>query len=73
MAMLLNPVVSRIKSEAAMVMSGSEIKDSKALKFKKIKYDYHEGGKGEPNRVAIFFEGEDRRESRKSWAAGSYA
>ena len=73
MAMLLNPVVSRIKSESAMVMSGSEIKDSKALKFKKIKYDYHEGGKGEPNRVAIFFEGEDRRESRKSWAAGSYA
>ncbi|KAH8628645.1 hypothetical protein IG631_15902 [Alternaria alternata] len=73
MAMLLNPVVSRIKGESAMTMSGDEIKETRALQFKKIKYDYHEGGKGEPNRVAIFFEGEDRRESRKSWAAGSYA
>ncbi|CAG5156728.1 uncharacterized protein ALTATR162_LOCUS4524 [Alternaria atra] len=73
MAMLLNPVVSRINGESAMVMSGDEIKDARALRFKKIKYDYHEGGKGEPNRVAIFFEGEDRRESRKSWAAGSYS
>jgi hypothetical protein len=73
MAMFLNPVVSRIKDESAMVMSGDEIKASRALRFKKIKYDYHEGGKGEPNRVAIFFEGEDRRESRKSWAAGSYS
>lgn len=73
MAMLLNPVVSRIGGEAAMVMSGDEIKEARALRFKKIKYDYHEGGKGEPNRVAIFFEGEDRRESRKSWAAGSYS
>ncbi|KAI4946130.1 hypothetical protein J4E91_007573 [Alternaria rosae] len=73
MAMLLNPVVSRIGGDAAMVMSGDEIKEARALRFKKIKYDYHEGGKGEPNRVAIFFEGEDRRESRKSWAAGSYS
>ncbi|KAG9186961.1 hypothetical protein G6011_10069 [Alternaria panax] len=73
MAMFLNPVVSRLKGESAMVMSGDEIKQSRALRFKKIMYDYHEGGKGEPNRVAIFFEGEDRRESRKSWAAGSYA
>jgi hypothetical protein len=73
MAMLLNPVVSRIGGEAAMVMSGDEIKESKALRFKKIKYDYHEGGKGEPNRVAIFFQGKDHRESRGSWAAGSYS
>ncbi|KAI4700450.1 hypothetical protein J4E89_010901 [Alternaria sp. Ai002NY15] len=73
MAMLLNPVVSRIGGDAAMVMSGDEIKAARALRFKKIKYDYHEGEKGEPNKVAIFFEGEDRRESRKSWAAGSYS
>jgi hypothetical protein len=73
MAMLLNPVVSRIRGEAAMVMSGDEIKETKALRFKKIMYDYHEGGKGKPNRVAIFFQGEDRRESRRSWAPGSYS
>jgi len=73
MAMFLKPVVSRIGGDTAMVMSGDEIKEARALRFKKIKYDYHEGEKGEPNKVAIFFEGEDRRESRKSWAAGSYS
>ena len=72
MAMLLRPVVSRI-GEGGMLMSGEEIKESKALKWKKIRYDYREGADGEPNRVAIFWEGRDQKEGRKSWAAGSYS
>ncbi|RMZ68881.1 hypothetical protein GMOD_00002766 [Pyrenophora seminiperda CCB06] len=72
MAMLLRPVVSRI-GEGGMLMSGDEIKESKALKWKKIRYDYREGANGEPNRVAIFWEGRDQKEGRKSWAAGSYS
>ncbi|CAA9958297.1 hypothetical protein PTMSG1_01859 [Pyrenophora teres f. maculata] len=72
MAMLLRPVVSRI-GEGGMLLSGDEIKESKALKWKKIRYDYREGADGEPNRVAIFWEGRDQKEGRKSWAAGSYS
>ena len=72
MAMLLRPVVSRV-GEGGMLMSGDEIKESKALKWKKIRYDYREGADGEPNRVAIFWEGRDQKEGRKSWAAGSYS
>lgn len=71
MAMLLSPVVSKI-GRAGMNLSGEEIKDHPKLKWKKIRYDYREGNNGEPNRVDVFFEGKDRKEGRKSWAAGSY-
>ena len=72
MAMLLNPVVSRI-GRAGMNLSGEEIKQHEKLKFKKIRYDYREGGEGEPNQVDIFFEGKDQKEGRKSWAPGRYS
>jgi hypothetical protein len=72
MAMLLSPVVSRI-GRAGMNLSGDEIKDHPKLKWKKIRYDYREGKNGEPNQVDIFFEGRDKKEGRKSWAAGSYS
>ncbi|KAI8936484.1 hypothetical protein NX059_006889 [Plenodomus lindquistii] len=72
MAMLLNPVVARL-GQKGMVLSGEEIKNHKKLRFKKIKYDYREGEKGEPHQVDIFFEGRDSKEVRKSWAAGSYS
>ncbi|KAL6703277.1 hypothetical protein ACN47E_010065 [Coniothyrium glycines] len=71
-AMLLSPVVNRI-GQAGMVLSGDEIKDHDRLKWKKIRYDYREGKKGEPNQVDIFFEGKDQKEGRKSWAPGSYS
>jgi hypothetical protein len=72
LAMLLNPVVSRL-GKAGMNLSGDEIKDHPKLKWKKIRYDYREGVNGGPNQVAIFFEGRDQKEGRKSWAAGSYS
>ena len=72
MAMLLSPVVSRI-GRAGMNLSGEEIKEHPKLKWKKIRYDYREGRDGEPNQVDIFFEGRDKKEVRKSWAAGSYS
>lgn len=72
MAMLLNPVVNRL-GQAGMNMSGEEIKNHQKLKWKKIRYDYREGKNGEPNQVDIFFEGKDKKEGRKSWAAGSYS
>jgi hypothetical protein len=72
MAMLLSPVVSKI-GRAGMNLSGKEIKDHPKLKWKKIRYDYREGKNGEPNQVDVFFEGRDRKEGRKSWAAGSYS
>jgi hypothetical protein len=72
MAMLLSPVVSKI-GKAGMNLSGDEIKDHPKLKWKKIRYDYREGKNGAPNQVDVFFEGKDRKEGRKSWAAGSYS
>ncbi|KAF2832916.1 hypothetical protein CC86DRAFT_389337 [Ophiobolus disseminans] len=72
MAMLLSPVVSRI-GRSGMNLSGEEIKEHPKLKWKKIRYDYREGKGGEPNQVDIFFEGRDKKEGRKSWAAGSYS
>jgi hypothetical protein len=72
MAMLLSPVVSKI-GRAGMNLSGDEIKDHPKLKWKKIRYDYREGKNGDPNQVDVFFEGRDRKEGRKSWAAGSYS
>jgi hypothetical protein len=72
MAMLLNPVVSRL-GKAGMNLSGDEIKEHPKLKWKKIRYDYREGKNGDPNQVDIFFEGRDQKEGRKSWAAGSYS
>jgi hypothetical protein len=72
MAMLLSPVVERI-GRSGMNLSGEEIKQHPKLKWKKIRYDYREGRDGEPNQVDIFFEGRDKKESRKSWAAGSYS
>jgi hypothetical protein len=71
-AMLLNPVVGRLGKQG-MNMSGDEIKLSRALQWKKIKYAYREGTGGAPNKVDIFFEGRDDREGRKSWAQGSYS
>jgi hypothetical protein len=72
MAMLLSPVVSRIGA-TGMTLSGEEIKDHPKLKWKKIRYDYREGKDGEPNEVDIFFEGKDKKESRRSWAQGRYS
>ena len=72
MAMLLSPVVARI-GRAGMNLSGDEIKEHERLKWKKIRYDYREGKNGDPNQVDIFFEGRDKKEGRKSWAAGSYS
>jgi hypothetical protein len=72
MAMLLMPVVDRIGA-TGMNMSGDEIKNHAKLKWKKIRYDYREGKNGEPNQVDIFFEGKDQKESRRSWAPGSYS
>ncbi|KAF1831497.1 hypothetical protein BDW02DRAFT_600743 [Decorospora gaudefroyi] len=73
MAMLLMPVVDRIGAAGGTNMSGDEIKDDAKLRWKKIRYDYWEGKDGQPNKVGIFFEGKDQRESRRSWAAGSYS
>jgi hypothetical protein len=72
MAMLLSPVVSRIGAKG-MTLSEEEIKNHAKLKWKKIRYDYREGKDGEPNKVDIFFEGKDQKESRRSWAPGSYS
>jgi hypothetical protein len=72
MAMLLSPVVERI-GRSGMNLSGEEIKQHPKLRWKKIRYDYREGKGGEPNQVDIFFEGRDKKEGRKSWAAGSYS
>ncbi|KAH7095824.1 hypothetical protein FB567DRAFT_432013 [Paraphoma chrysanthemicola] len=72
MAMLLSPVVARI-GRSGMNLSGDDIKNHPKLKWKKIRYDYREGKNGEPNQVDIFFEGKDKKEGRKSWAAGSYS
>jgi hypothetical protein len=72
MAMLLSPVVGRIGAKG-MTLSGEEIKNHRKLKWKKIRYDYHEGKEREPNHVDIFFEGKDQKESRRSWAPGSYS
>jgi hypothetical protein len=72
MAMLLSPVVGRIGAKG-MTLSGEEIKDHPKLRWKKIRYDYREGEDGKPNLVDIFFEGKDQRESRRSWAPGSYS
>jgi hypothetical protein len=72
MAMLLRPVVMKI-GESGLNMSGEEIKDHRALRWRRIKYDYKEGEAGSPNQVTISWEGRDPRESRGSWAAGSYS
>jgi hypothetical protein len=72
MAMLLSPVVAKI-GRSGMNLSGDEIKEHPKLQWKKIRYDYREGKNGDPNQVDIFFEGKDKKEGRKSWAAGSYS
>lgn len=72
MAMLLRPVVMKI-GESGLNMSGEEIKEHRALRWRRIKYDYIEGKDGSPNEVTISWEGRDPRESRGSWAAGSYS
>lgn len=72
MAMLLRPVVAKI-AEPGLNMSGEEIKDYRSLRWKRIRYDYTEGEKGSPNQVTISWEGRGSRESRGSWAAGSYS
>ncbi|KAF2018681.1 hypothetical protein BU24DRAFT_430834 [Aaosphaeria arxii CBS 175.79] len=71
MAMLLNPVVSRLGQEG-MNMTGDEIKTHPKLLWKRIRYDYREGKDGEPNQVSIFFQGKDMLEARRSWAGGNY-
>jgi hypothetical protein len=78
MAMLLNPVVQKLDrrgltDKRGMAMSGEEIKEHSKLRFKKIRYDYREGGVGQPNQVDLFFEGMDRKEGKKNWVDGSYS
>ncbi|CAI6248930.1 unnamed protein product [Periconia digitata] len=72
LAMLLSPVVSRIGKEG-MNMNGDEIKNHPKLMWKKIKYDYTEGGTGEPNKVDVVFLGRGDWETRRSWKPGLYA
>jgi hypothetical protein len=71
LAMLLSPVINKIGKEG-MNLSGDELKRHPKLLWKRIRYDYREGENNEPNKVDIFFEGKDRRESRRSWAVGLY-
>ncbi|USP74188.1 hypothetical protein yc1106_01462 [Curvularia clavata] len=73
MAMLLRPVVMKIGEGEGLNMSGEEIKEHRALRWRRIRYDYIEGSEGRPNQVTISWEGRDKRESRGSWAAGRYS
>lgn len=73
MAMLLRPVVMKIGEGEGLNMSGEEIKEHRALRWRRIRYDYIEGKEGGPNQVTIGWEGRDHRESRGSWAAGRYS
>ncbi|KAF2746426.1 hypothetical protein M011DRAFT_494927 [Sporormia fimetaria CBS 119925] len=71
LAMLLRPIVNRI-GEEGMGLSGEEIKEHPKLKFKRVRYGYREGDKGEPKQVDIFFEGKDTLEGKERWTPGLY-